>query len=145
MDKQEKKSIPVLEGLFTWPSEDPHLIGTKCNSCGAYFFPKKSTCNNPDCVEKKVEDVLLSTEGKLWNYTIQTAPPPLFDTEQKPPFIYGIVELSEGIRVIGLVTRCEPEKIRIGMDMKLIVEALYHNKEGQEVVDWKFMPLDKKS
>ena len=26
--------IPIAEGLFTWPSNDPRLIGSKCKKCG---------------------------------------------------------------------------------------------------------------
>ena len=37
----EKKQIPVVDGLFTWPSEDPKLIGGMCKLCGRYFFSLK--------------------------------------------------------------------------------------------------------
>ena len=137
------ESKPVIKGLFTWPSENPQLIGTHCLSCNSYYFPTKPTCSNPDCTEKKVEEVRLSTEGTLWSYTIMRYPPsPPFKTDQKPPFPVGLIELPEGIRVMGLITGCPPDKLAIGMKMKLIVEPLYRDETGQDIVSWKFKPVN---
>jgi uncharacterized OB-fold protein len=144
--ESQKQSIPVIEGLFTWPSDNPQLIGTRCLSCNSYYFPKKQSCNNPNCRGKEVQEVLLSTEGKLWSYTLMRYQPvPPFRAEQKPPYAVGLVELTEGIRVLGFVTDCEFKELAIGMEMKLIVEILYRNEEGQEVVTWKFRPMGRRS
>ena len=138
-----EKQIPVVEGLFSWPSDKPQLIGTRCLSCGSYFFPKKVTCNNPDCKEKKVEQVLLSRRGKLYSYTVQYYPPP-------PPFKYsepftaygiGLVELPEGIRIASMLTTGDVNEISIGMDVELVVEKQYEDDEGNEVVTYKFKPI----
>jgi uncharacterized OB-fold protein len=135
----KSKNIAVIEGLFSWPSDNPQLIGTRCTSCDSYYFPRKKSCNNPACTEKKIQDVLLSTEGKLWSYTALRYPPvPPFKSDKKPPYPVGLVEFPEGIRVVGLITGCEFEDLKIGMDMKLVIETLFTNEEGQEVVTWKF-------
>jgi uncharacterized protein len=140
-DELTNKSVPVIKGLFTWPTENPQLIGTRCLSCNSYYFPTKPTCSNPNCQEKKVQEVLLSTEGKLWSFTVLRYPPsPPFKNDQKPPYPVGLVELPEGIRVMGLITGCEVDKVKIGMNMKLVVETLYKNEEGQDVLTWKFKP-----
>ena len=140
-----KNRRPVIEGLFTWPSDNPQLYGTRCISCNSYYFPKKLSCNNPHCKEKKAEEVLLSTRGKLWSYTVMRhKPQPPFMSDSDPPYPMGLVELSEGIRVAGLITGCEFEDLKVGIDMELVIETLYHDEEGQEVVTWKFRPIDKK-
>jgi uncharacterized OB-fold protein len=139
-----KKSIPVIDGLFTWPSDNPQLIGTKCISCNSIYFPNKQSCNNPKCKEKKVQEILLNTEGTLWSFTVMRYPPsPPFKTDKKPPYPVGIIELPEGIRVLGLLTECKYEELTIGMKMKLAIERLFTNEDGQEVVTWKFKPIDK--
>ena len=33
------KQIPIAPGLFTWPSNDPRLLGSKCGVCGVVTFP----------------------------------------------------------------------------------------------------------
>ena len=136
-----KKQIPVEDGLFTWPSEQPSLIGSRCKSCGHYFFPRIKICQNPDCNEKEVEDVLLGRRGKLWSYTIQHyAPPPPY--HGPVPLTIGLMELSEEkLRIMGqLVEGIKPEDIKIGMELELVVEKLFDDEEGNEVMTWRFRP-----
>ena len=53
------KQLPAMEGWFTWPpNKEPHLIGSKCESCGDYFFPKVKVCANPECMSSDIEEVL---------------------------------------------------------------------------------------
>jgi uncharacterized OB-fold protein len=67
---QEKRQVPDLEGFFTWPSDEPHLIGARCKGWGEYFFPKFVSMHNPECDLREVEEVLLGRKGKLWSYTV---------------------------------------------------------------------------
>jgi len=141
----EKKQIPAVEGWFTWPSEEPHLIGTTCKSCGDYFFPKASACRNPNCMGTEVEEALLSRRGTLWSYTINHYPPPPPYRAADPFVPYGIavVELAEeGIRVEGQVAAgCDLKALKIGMEMELVIEKIYEDEQGNEVVAWKFRPV----
>ncbi|MBI4286068.1 MAG: OB-fold domain-containing protein [Chloroflexi bacterium] len=143
MDAKVAKKVPVVEGLFTWPAEKPQLIGTRCRTCGSVFFPKKVACNNPACHEKKVEDVLLGTRGKLYSFTIQyyPPPPPFRYSEPFTPYGIGLVELPEGVRIAGILTTGDLNEIKIGMDVELVVDKLYEDEEGNEVVTYKFRPV----
>ena len=137
------KQIPVGQGLFTWPSSDPRLIGTHCKSCGNYYFPKMPTCPNPDCKEKQVEEVSLSKKGKLWSYSVLHYPPP-------PPFVVGPepfkpqpiaeVEMPEGLKVIGMTEGMKPEDMKFGMEMEVTIGKLYTDKNGDDWIGWKFKP-----
>lgn len=135
-----KKQIPVVEGVFTWPSDEPYLIGSRCETCGEHFFPKAKSCQNPDCPDKgDVKEVLLSRNGNLWSYTIQHyAPPPPY--RGPVPLIIGLVELPENLKIMGQLTNCKEEDLKIGMDMELVIEKLFEDEEGKEVVTWKFRP-----
>jgi len=137
-----KKQVPVVAHLFTWSDDGANLIGSKCLSCGNYYFPKTLTCKNPICKEKKVEDVLLSRRGKLYSYTIQEyPPPPPFKMEPVAPYAIGLVALPEKIRVMGMLTGTKFEDIKIGMDVEIIIEKLYEKQNGEEVVTYKFKPI----
>ena len=142
MSAKVTESIPVIDGLFTWPADKPQLIGTRCLCCGTYFFPKSFSCNNPRCKEKKLEEVLLSPRGKLYSYTIQYYPPPPPFKFEEPfsPYAIGLIELPEGIRVLGMLTGCQFEELKIGMEVEMVVEKLYQE-GGKEVVTWKFKPV----
>ncbi len=146
MDFKTSKSIPVVEGLFNWPSDEPQIIGTRCQSCGSYYFPVKITCNNPDCKEKKVENISLSRHGKLYSYTVQyyPPPPPFHYDEPFKPYGIGIIELPEGLRVAGILTMADLDELKIGMDAEIVVEKLYEDNEGNEVVTYKFKVLPQK-
>ncbi|MFC1914606.1 Zn-ribbon domain-containing OB-fold protein [Chloroflexota bacterium] len=137
------KQIPITEGLFTWPSEKPQLIGGTCKSCGSYFFPKRSISHKPSCPNEEIEEVLLSLEGKLISYTWQyyQPPPPYKGPEPFVPFGLGLVELAEGVRVNGIMTGCQLEDLKLNMDVKLVVEKLYDDEQGNEYLTWKFRPV----
>jgi uncharacterized OB-fold protein len=133
--------IPVAEGIFTINEKGVSLIGTRCISCGNHYFPQAISCKNPRCNEKRVEKVLLSKRGKLYSYTIQYyLPPPPFRMESKGPYAIGLIELPEGIRVMGMLTGLDFEEIKIGMEMELTLERLYVDEKGNEVVTYKFRP-----
>ena len=138
-----KRQIPVAEALFTWPSDKPSLIGTHCKSCGDYFFPKTFTCHNPNCKDKEIEEVNLSRRGKLWSYSIlhYPPPPPFVASDPFEPTPIAEVEIPEGLKILGMMEGCKPEDVKIGMEVELIVGELYTDKEGNDIIGWKFKPV----
>ena len=54
------------------------------------------------------------TEGTLWGWTAVTAPPPGYDGEL--PFGFGVVELTDGLRVITRLTESDPRASRSAAD-----------------------------
>ena len=138
----QTKQVPRVEGLFTWSDDGANLIGSRCVSCGTYYFPRRISCGNPNCNEKKVEEVTFGRRGKLYSYTIQYYPPPEpFKMEPTEPYAIGLVELPEGVRVAGQMTGCEFADIKIGMDLEVVAGRLYEDEDGNEVVTWKFKPI----
>ncbi len=131
--------VPVIEGLFTLDKDEPRLIGSKCESCGTYFFPETISCSNPSCRHKKVKRSYLSRQGKLFSYTIQYYPPPPPFKVEEPfvPFGIGLVELPEKIRVLGMLMQEDTARLKIGIAVELVLDKLYQE-EGKEVVTWKF-------
>jgi hypothetical protein len=133
--------MPVAAGLFEGTGSAARLIGTRCTSCGTHYFPKTLSCRNPQCLEKATQDVLLSREGTLYSYTVQHyQPPALFRMADWAPYAIGSVELPEGLRVMGMLTGCEPASLTIGMAVELTVETLYRDEHGREVQTYKFQP-----
>jgi uncharacterized OB-fold protein len=70
MEKQDStKEVLVGEGLFVRPkspSEEPHLIGSKCSVCGEVTFPKQPWCAN---CGGETKELLLSPRGKLYSFS----------------------------------------------------------------------------
>ena len=55
---------PVAPGLFTWPSDAPQLIGSRCRDCGVMTFPAQPDC--PGCTGDGMEETLFDRRGTLW-------------------------------------------------------------------------------
>jgi uncharacterized OB-fold protein len=72
----EKPLAPAIEGWHTMEAE-PHLIGSQCDQCGTYFFPKQDQyCKNPVCDSTDFHEVELSRTGQVWSYTNACYQPP---------------------------------------------------------------------
>ena len=137
--------VPIAEGLFTWPSNDPRLLGSKCNNCGVVTFPAQNSC--PACSGMDTETVELERRGKLWTFTLQCFLPnrPPYDGPQTPetfkPFGVGYVELPDQTRVQTRLKTEDVNKLEVGMDMELVVEK-YIERDGKDVVSYFFTPVD---
>jgi uncharacterized OB-fold protein len=136
-----KEKKPIVEGLFTWPSDDPRLIASKCKKCGTVAFPKAPFCTNPDCekVRENVCEIQLDKRGKVFTYTYQiyTAPPP-FRMEPFEPYGIAMVDLPEGIRLLGIIPKAKD--LEIGMNVEVGVTKLYEDEEN-EYITYAFKPV----
>ena len=145
MEQISKRRIPVQEGLFTWPSDEPKLIASRCSACGDVVFPRQQSC--PDCSSDDVEEILLSRRGTVWTWTIQNFPPPIppyagsGDRDTFVPYGVAYIELPEGVRVEARLTENDPEKLSIGMEMELVVEKFASDDDGNELVTFAFQPV----
>jgi uncharacterized OB-fold protein len=135
-------TVPILSGFFEGSGETARLIGVKCRTCGTYAFPKFRDIHKPGCAKRDLEEVLLSKTGKLQTYTIQYfQPPPVFiGPDPFVPYAIGSVALPEGISVLGIITDCVFEELKVGMQVELLAETLYTDANGREFQTWKFRP-----
>jgi uncharacterized OB-fold protein len=132
----------VIEGLFTETPSGPHLTGSRCASCKTPYFPKSAVCHNPGCGNSKMEDASFGPRGTLWSLAIQDYPPPPPAKYDEPyvPYAIGVVDLDDGLRVMGRLATADPRAVEPGVAVELVVEPLYHEADGSEVVTWKFKP-----
>ena len=132
--------VPVAEGLFTWPSDRPQLLASRCPTCGAVTFPRQPGC--PQCAGDTMDDTLLPREGRLWTWTTQgflpKAPYRGPGTEEDyEPYTLGYVELGGEVRVETRLVD-DPEHLEIGAEMTLVVVPLCTDDDGNEVVTYAF-------
>lgn len=134
-------TVPVADGLFTWPSSDPSLIGGACRDCGTVTFPMQQSC--PRCTGSDVEERLLDRTGTLWTFTVQGFPPkpPYAGPEPFEPYGVGYVELGGQVMVEARLTESDPDRLRIGAPMELVVVPFRRDDEGNEVVTFAFRPV----
>ena len=133
----------VVDGLVETGPDGARLIGSRCTGCDTLYFPQTVSCPNPACDAKSVEPEHLPREGVLYSYTIQRyQPPPLFRIDNWEPYILGLVDLGEGVRVMGMLTGIAEEDVQIGMALQVVTETLFADAERGEVATYKFAPVE---
>jgi len=138
------KQVPVAEGVFTWPSDTPRLIAARCTECDNHMFPMQDDC--PRCSGASTEQVELSPTGTLWTWTVQNYPPksPPYAGNVDPatfePYGVGYIDIDGKVRVESRLTVSEPADLEIGMKLELVIDPLYVNDDGDEVVTFAFAP-----
>ena len=133
--------IPIREGCFVFSNRQgggPHLIGSRCRQCGDVVFPKRKLCTICDS-DELMEEVFIGEKGKLYTYTIVRTGLANFET----PYVLGLVELPESgnLRVLAQIEDCEPEEVRIGMPLELVIGKIKTDKAtGKTVIGHKYRP-----
>ena len=135
--------VNVADGLFAETKDGARLIGSRCASCKTPYFPKVDYCRHPECTASKIEEAGFGPEGTIWSCAIQDYPPPppaKFDKPYKP-YAMAVVDLADGLRVLGQVKTDDPKGVVPDTKVRLVVDTLCHDEAGNEVVTWKFQPV----
>jgi len=137
------RRVPAVEGLFREGPEGARLLGSRCVTCGTPYFPRSTVCHNPDCSDSKMEDAAFGPRGTLWSCSVQNYPPPPPAKVDQPytPYALGVVDLADGLRVVGRIQAGDPGSLRVGGEVELVIGALCHEPDGVELVSWMFRPL----
>lgn len=96
---------------------DGHLVLQRCTDCGAHQFYPRALCTScggqPEWVEA-------SGRGTLHTFTvIRQNRSEAF--AQLSPYVVGIVELEEGVRMMSNIVDCELDRLRIGMALEVML------------------------
>lgn len=138
---KSKESVPIEDGLFTWPSDEPRLIGSECPECGDVTFPESTTCGNPDCMQDSMDRTELSITGTLYSYTVHNVELKEPYSYHSEPYAIGTIELPEGLNIVSKLTVVDDDELEIGMEMDLTVDELYED-EDSVYVTYFFEPTD---
>jgi uncharacterized OB-fold protein len=120
---QQTESISLHDGLVVGTVDAPELVGSRCRNCGTVAFPQQASCAK--CTSRDVETRRLARQGTLWTWTIQCfvpkSPPYAGSADDFEPYGVGYVELAGEVRVEARLTESDPEQLRIGMPMELVL------------------------
>jgi uncharacterized OB-fold protein len=133
--------VAIEDGYFTIPDDEgetPRLLGSRCPSCGEHFFPRRLVCAK--CLHEGCEDVLLGPRGRLYTWTYVHVP--LFGKKDAKVEGYGVgqVDLPEGPRIQSILMG-DRDAFDFGMELELDFETLGENKDGDQVVIYRFRPV----
>ena len=111
--------LPTVSGETTpyWDScRRGQLIIQKCDTCGEYQFYPRGICAN--CWSKDIQWYQASGKGTVWTFTVthQNRTPGF---AEDVPYVLGLVELEEGVRMFTNIVECEPRDVKIGMAVEV--------------------------
>ncbi|MBN9112313.1 MAG: OB-fold domain-containing protein [Pseudonocardia sp.] len=129
----------VDDSLFT--SDGTALLGSRCDDCGAHTFPRQSGC--PRCTGSSMADVPLHREGTLWSFTIQGFRPktPYQGPDEFEPYGVGYVELPGQLIVEARLTENDPDRLEIGMPVRMEMVPFRTDDAGEPVLTFAFTPV----
>ncbi|HUY63368.1 MAG TPA: OB-fold domain-containing protein [Acidimicrobiales bacterium] len=140
-----KAQVPAVPGWFTTDQGEPALLGSRCQGCGTFAFPKQAfLCRNPDCDSDAFDEVPLSRTGTIWSYTDARyqPPPPYVAADPYEPFCIAAVELAaEKMVVMGqVVPGVSVGDLAVGTEVELVISTLYEDDDHEYLV-WKWKPV----
>lgn len=102
---------------------------------GKIYFPPRAVYPNGE----KAEMVKLADTGKVVTYTVIHTPPAEYS--DLSPFAIGIIELDDGARLTAQIVDVDPEKVEIGMRVKVEFRRLRtESDEGLLCYGYKCVP-----
>jgi uncharacterized OB-fold protein len=119
----------------------PHLLGSQCADCGEVYFPATDNCTRCLCTRMQACD--LGRTGVLWSWTVQTflpkAPYDSGETEATfRPYGVGYVQMACGIKVEARLTEADPDRLAIGMPMRLVLFPYRVDAHGESIHTFAF-------
>ena len=91
------------------------LVGEMCTECGKVAFPRGAVC--PECGSSDLEEVKLRETGRVVTWTVVRNPPAGY--EKYSPFVVGLVELDDGVRVLSQIVDVELDEVETGMRVEV--------------------------
>jgi len=85
----------------------------RCRGCGALRHPPGPMC--PACGADKPEYLLAAGTGEVYSYVVHHHPPV---PGHQAPFVVALVQLTEGVRMVGELLGVDPDRVRVGMPVR---------------------------
>jgi uncharacterized OB-fold protein len=139
-----KTRVPAADGWFTMDAEAPTLLGRRGTETGSYFFPPTlAFSRNPAAPAEELEEVALSSRGRVWSWTTNHYKPPEPYVSPDPFVPYTVVAvelLEEQMVVLGpLAPGTDATALAVGQEVELALTTLYEDDDNEYVVwAWRF-------
>ena len=129
------KQIPMVDYLDL-AGEQPQLVAKRCTECGALYFDRRNACAK--CAGTDFGEQRLGTDGTVRAFTIVHRAAPGVPT----PYVSAVVDLDGGGVVKTNIVDVEPtpEKVSLGMPVRLVTFTAGTDDEGTEAVAFGFAP-----
>jgi uncharacterized OB-fold protein len=105
---------------FWHGGEDGKLVFSRCRACASFVHPPAPVC--PKCLGRELVPETVSGLGTVVACTTNHK---AWVPGDEVPYVIAIVELDEqpGLRLTSNVVGCAPDRVRIGMRVRVRFEA----------------------
>lgn len=86
----------------------------KCAACGALRHPPGPMC--PRCNALDPTHIVASGLGEVYSYVVHHHPQV---PGKRTPFVVALVELEEGVRMLGELHDVDPEQVKVGLPVRV--------------------------
>ena len=111
---------PDLDSMPFWEGcREKRFLLPRCQECGSFRWPPGPMC--PACQSQQTEWVEAAGRGRVYSWiVVNHAPHP--NLADQTPYVLALIELEEGVRVLGNIYGCEPNEILPNLAVSLIFE-----------------------
>ena len=106
-------AVVTLQGFFA-EVRAGRLTGIRCRECGELTIPPKELC--AACGKRAWDTVPLKGDGTISSYTVIRVAPRGHTGET--PYAVAVVQLSEGVSLLGRVVELPLESLRVGLAVR---------------------------
>jgi hypothetical protein len=108
------RPVVTADTAFFWDgTARGELRIQRCGGCGALRHPPGPMC--PACGADKPEYLLAAGTGQVYSYVVHHHPPV---PGHQAPFVVALVQLTEGVRMVGELLGVDPDQVRVGMPVR---------------------------
>lgn len=122
-DYKKPLPTPTYNTKPFWEAAKQHkLIIQRCRNCGTRVFYPRDVCPGRDCLGiGTLEWMECTGKGFVYSFTISMQPQhPAFNDDV--PYVFGIVELDEGVRMTTNIINIPPQELKVGQRVEVVFD-----------------------
>jgi uncharacterized OB-fold protein len=100
-------------GFFWAGTRVGELRVQRCGDCGKLRHPPGPRC--PSCGDMAAGYVVAAGTGEVYSYVVHHHPPV---PGKKLPIVIALVQLPEGVRMVGELLGVDPDQVRVGLPVR---------------------------
>ncbi|NIS68545.1 MAG: hypothetical protein GTO12_06210 [Proteobacteria bacterium] len=121
-------------GRFARELAAGRIMTTQCTTCRSKYYPPRADCSQ--CMTSEMDWIPLRARGKLVTFTMISVPPDHFASKVFMPFSsivfrpcpVGLLEVEDGLKIMGWIPNVDPKDLRIGMPLQAAPHTLEDGK-----------------
>ena len=110
---------PELTRPFWEAAKRHELRMPRCTTCDYVFFYPRSEC--PRCLSTNLEWVQVSGRARLHSFTVVQQPANAAFRDDVP-YVYAVVQLDEGPRLVSNIVQCDIDALRVDMPLEAVFD-----------------------